>query len=1716
MEFYAYSMLLILPLILYMSYHLTRTLAEKKPTTHGLKAHPLLGHLPAFVRNSHRFLDWSTELIAGSPEMRIGLWIPGMRSGIVTGNPADVEHILRTNFANYPKGQHAIGMLEDFLGHGLFNSDGEQWLWQRKNASYEFSKRSLRKFVVDVVQAEVANRLLPLLRRAAGDGVGGDAVVLDLQDVLQRFGFDTICMVAFGHDPRCLADGGVLEEAKSEFMRNFGEALDLVIGRFMDPIEVSWKIKKWLNIGTERRLKKAIADVHAFAMDIVRARRQSASVKDRDDVLSRFVASDEYRDEVLRDIVLSFLVAGRETTSSGLTWFFWLLSSRPDVVARIADEVRAVRKATGTRPGEPFGFDTLREMHYLHAALTESMRLYPPVPTDPQSCAADDTLPDGTFVRAGWFVNYSAYAMGRLAAIWGEDCMEYRPERWLGDDGAFQPASPFRFTVFHAGPRMCLGKEMAYVQMKSIVANVLEELVVDVVKEVAGGGAPEHVFSISLRMKGGLPVKIRRKGEWGRTRGRMCLENLPWGSCSGLDVPRAPLAAGSTQGWTYPEHHPRWLRSGANVLRHNLRERSNFNAEVFACNEIEIPTFVIEELYWHADLSIQLTQIIPDTSIRVFHISSTTGRWILERLSGRCGPLRSDGNRSRLATTGHMRGTVRPRIQAAGPAGRRWLRLAATLRPISPATAAVRYPLFPLACGRGGQVPAVTMAKEVDRFVELVVVRHGETSWNASRIVQGQMDPELNEIGKQQAVVVARRLAREARPAAIYSSDLKRAAETAEIIAKACLMWDDAVNKSPGVFKGFANFEVKNGLDFDDRNHELPKRRKKKEANARERVIVVGHGAAILELCRHTDPPNRSIRRKIPNTSLNIFRISGVTGRWILERLLPRITPLPRRRLRRSHSPNPLISPAVAASLAGVLATRSTNPTWARSLAALLPSPLSDAHLAAAVSSLPDPDLALALLSWSQSPDHHEALPGPATPLAHSALLRLLARSRRFDAVDDTLQSMSLAGAAPTRACLGALVAAYADAGMLGKATDMCERLREQYGSLPEVTHCNRLLKLLVEQRRWDDARKLYDEMLGEDSGADNYSTCVLVRGLCLEGRVEEGLRLIEARWGAGCIPHVVFYNVLIDGYCRRGDMGRGLLLLGEMEAKGFLPTLVTYGSLINCLGKKGDLEKIGSLFLEMRKRGLSPNVQIYNSVIDALCKCWSATQAMVILKQMFASGCDPDIITFNTLITGLCHEGHVRKAEHFLREAIRRELNPNQLSYTPLIHGFCMRGELMAASDLLMEMMGRGHTPDVVTFGALIHGLVVAGKVSEALIVREKMTERQVFPDVNIYNVLISGLCKKHMLPAAKNILEEMLEKNVQPDEFVYATLIDGFIRSENLGDARKIFEFMEHKGVRPDIVSCNAMIKGYCQFGMMSEAILCMSNMRKVGCIPDEFTYTTVISGYAKQGNLNGALRWLCDMIKRKCKPNVVTYSSLINGYCKTGDTDSAEGLFANMQAEALSPNVVTYTILIGSLFKKDKVLRAGLYFETMLLNHCSPNDVTLHYLVNGLTSCTPCVINSICCNTSEVHGKDALLVVFKKLVFDIGDPRNSAYNAIIFSLCRHNMLREALDFKNRMAKKGYVPNPITFLSLLYGFCSVGKSMNWRTILPNEFQQEEFEIIFRYKFLFDQYATESVCCEVSRQLEVERAGTFIVPSNWRSGINVTKSPTEISTQRY
>jgi cytochrome P450 len=149
-------------------------------------------------------------------------------------------------------------------------------------------------------------------------------------------------------------------------------------------------------------------------------------------------------------------------------------------------------------------------MHYVHAALYESMRLFPPVQFDSKFAAGDDTLPDGTAVTKGTRVTYHAYAMGRMESVWGPDCAKFRPERWLRG-GRFVPVSPYRYPVFQAGLRVCLGKELAVMEMKAVSVAVVRMFDVEVVGENgAGAAAPRFAPGLTASISGGLPVRVRR------------------------------------------------------------------------------------------------------------------------------------------------------------------------------------------------------------------------------------------------------------------------------------------------------------------------------------------------------------------------------------------------------------------------------------------------------------------------------------------------------------------------------------------------------------------------------------------------------------------------------------------------------------------------------------------------------------------------------------------------------------------------------------------------------------------------------------------------------------------------------------------------------------------------------------------------------------------------------------------------------------------------------------------------------------------------------------------------------------------------------------------------------------------------------------------------------------------------------------------------------
>ncbi|CAK7340304.1 unnamed protein product [Dovyalis caffra] len=478
----------------------TSLLVPKKPTNKAFKSYPILGALPEFLGNYHRYLDWITEIAINSPGNTAVFHFPGNIHGVFSANPSNVEYVLKTNFENYPKGDEFVSYLEDFFGRGIFNSDGEAWKVQRKTAIHEFSTKSLRTFVVDKVQVGISTRLVPILAKASKT-----MQVLDFQDVLERFSFDIICKVVLNFDPDCLggdATGG------EKLMRAFEDSSGIIFERFLTVAPLQWKFLKFLNIGSERRLKRSIRIVHEFADKLISSKLEAKGINKDEDLVSRFMVNHENSPEFLRDILTNFLFAGRESLSASLTWFFWLLSLHPDVETNILKELETIRARNGKKIGEMYSFEELREMNYLPAAISESLRLYPPVPSELKTCKSDDTLPDGTFVGKGWSMEFSAYAMARLENLWGKNCNEFVPERWLDENGTYRQESPFKYPVFLAGPRMCIGKDMAFIQMKSVVASTIERFKIDMHNKEK---PPEPKFSMILRMKDGMKVTVKER-----------------------------------------------------------------------------------------------------------------------------------------------------------------------------------------------------------------------------------------------------------------------------------------------------------------------------------------------------------------------------------------------------------------------------------------------------------------------------------------------------------------------------------------------------------------------------------------------------------------------------------------------------------------------------------------------------------------------------------------------------------------------------------------------------------------------------------------------------------------------------------------------------------------------------------------------------------------------------------------------------------------------------------------------------------------------------------------------------------------------------------------------------------------------------------------------------------------------------------------------------
>ncbi|XP_057987706.1 alkane hydroxylase MAH1-like [Hevea brasiliensis] len=475
---------------------------------------PVFGMIPGLLCNLSHIHDFATFILQQNKGTFLfkGPWFFGM-DFLLISDPMNVHYVLSKNFPNYPKGPEFREIFEP-LGDGIFNSDSDSWSIQRRIFHSLLVKNKRFDLAVEItLRQKILNGLFPLLENVSQ---------VDMQDVFQRFTFDNICRLVLGFDPNSLS----IEFPEIAYQKAFDDIEEIIIYRHALPASI-WKLQRWLQIGNEKKFKKSWKIFDDFLEQcIIRKREQvGQSCKDQMegegfDLLTYFLAEDNdfakvaaesgiliKSNKFLRDMAFNLLVAGRDTIGAGLVWLFWLVGTHPFVEQKILEEIKANLGAKTSEKWRVFSIEEGRKLVYLHAVICEVLRLYPPAPFEHKVAIEEDIFPSGHNVPRNMRILFSFYAMGRMEEIWGKDCLEFKPERWISEGGRIKHVPSYKFVAFNAGPRSCIGKELAFLQMKAIAASVIWNYSLQVVEN----HSVSPNVSVLLYTKRGLKVRVLKR-----------------------------------------------------------------------------------------------------------------------------------------------------------------------------------------------------------------------------------------------------------------------------------------------------------------------------------------------------------------------------------------------------------------------------------------------------------------------------------------------------------------------------------------------------------------------------------------------------------------------------------------------------------------------------------------------------------------------------------------------------------------------------------------------------------------------------------------------------------------------------------------------------------------------------------------------------------------------------------------------------------------------------------------------------------------------------------------------------------------------------------------------------------------------------------------------------------------------------------------------------
>jgi cytochrome P450 len=389
-------------------------------------------------------------------------------------DPEVVNAINVTHAKHVYKPKVAKQMWKPFLGNGLVPNDGESWKRQHKLIMPAFHKLRIDAYA-------------PTMSEYTRDMIRGwkDGEQRDFRDEMVELTLRVVAKTLFdtdlAHDTETVHD-----------------AMQAIMEALIDHAQTPIPAPRWWPSKRNRRMVRALDAMDGVINRLVAARRKQR--KDRGDLMSHIVfATDEegsMSDQQMRDELMTLIFAGHETTAHNLTWAWYLLATNRDKLAKAQREIDEVM---GERP---IGVDDLGDLPYLEMCVKESLRRLPAVWIFAREAQKDLRLGDYFFPK-GAILAISPLALGRNAKYF-DNPLEYRPERWTREFERQLPKGAY--VPFAAGPRVCLGKQFALMEMRIILGTLIQNVDVNLLE----GFEPDFVPQISLNPgERGMQMKVR-------------------------------------------------------------------------------------------------------------------------------------------------------------------------------------------------------------------------------------------------------------------------------------------------------------------------------------------------------------------------------------------------------------------------------------------------------------------------------------------------------------------------------------------------------------------------------------------------------------------------------------------------------------------------------------------------------------------------------------------------------------------------------------------------------------------------------------------------------------------------------------------------------------------------------------------------------------------------------------------------------------------------------------------------------------------------------------------------------------------------------------------------------------------------------------------------------------------------------------------------------